>query len=337
MTLEDVLSGRGVRATASRALRGRRRRSRDGVVSSCRHRAPDGGGARARRARRPHAAASQPHRLSRSTAPAGIGDPRGLAGTTLGADLHTVTADEAPLRNLMHVVERSYLSACGPRRRRPTPARWPRPPRRSAGSASSASTSAPAQRRWRPSPRTSAVAATSSRSAATTSPSISPTPGDPTSRGRANQDAIWHLVRAASDDHETISYALAGEEDGGRCPDDQGASSRGIISSACCVSSVMLPSGSSVPASASYADAAHGADGRRRASLSGSASLRPTSSRGRCASRDASRCDGHAGRLFSPAFSTCRRPRSQVALDPAELQARAGIGAGREAGGLSAA
>jgi cell division protein FtsA len=41
----------------------------------------------------------------------GIGDPHGLAGRTLGADLHAVTADEAPLRNLVHVVERAYLSA----------------------------------------------------------------------------------------------------------------------------------------------------------------------------------------------------------------------------------
>ena len=42
---------------------------------------------------------------------AGIGDPLGLAGRTLGADLHAVTADEAPLRNMVHVVERAYLSA----------------------------------------------------------------------------------------------------------------------------------------------------------------------------------------------------------------------------------
>jgi len=41
----------------------------------------------------------------------GIGDPHGLSGRTLGADLHAVTADEAPLRNLVHVVERAYLSA----------------------------------------------------------------------------------------------------------------------------------------------------------------------------------------------------------------------------------
>src|SRR5262249_61718276 len=44
---------------------------------------------------------------------AGIGHPLGLAGTNLGADLHAVTADEAPLRNLLHVVERAYLSAAG--------------------------------------------------------------------------------------------------------------------------------------------------------------------------------------------------------------------------------
>src|SRR5262245_7536013 len=43
----------------------------------------------------------------------GIGDPLGLAGSKLGADLHAVTADDAPLRNMMHVVERAYLSAAG--------------------------------------------------------------------------------------------------------------------------------------------------------------------------------------------------------------------------------
>jgi cell division protein FtsA len=42
---------------------------------------------------------------------AGIGDPLGLAGKTLGSDLHAVTADEAPLRNMLHVVERAYLTA----------------------------------------------------------------------------------------------------------------------------------------------------------------------------------------------------------------------------------
>src|SRR5438477_354163 len=42
---------------------------------------------------------------------AGIGHPLGLAGKTLGSDLHAVTADDAPLRNMMHVAERAYLSA----------------------------------------------------------------------------------------------------------------------------------------------------------------------------------------------------------------------------------
>ena len=44
---------------------------------------------------------------------AGVGHPIGLAGRTLGADLHAVTADDAPLRNMVHVVERAYLSASG--------------------------------------------------------------------------------------------------------------------------------------------------------------------------------------------------------------------------------
>jgi len=37
-------------------------------------------------------------------------DPRGMAAARLAADLHTVSADEAPVRNLMVVVERCYLA-----------------------------------------------------------------------------------------------------------------------------------------------------------------------------------------------------------------------------------
>ena len=44
---------------------------------------------------------------------AGIADPRGLAANSLSVDLHAVTADEAPLRNLVHVAERAYLSVTG--------------------------------------------------------------------------------------------------------------------------------------------------------------------------------------------------------------------------------
>ena len=43
----------------------------------------------------------------------GIGEPLGLAGTMLGADLHAVTADEAPVDNLLQAIERAYLSAAG--------------------------------------------------------------------------------------------------------------------------------------------------------------------------------------------------------------------------------
>jgi cell division protein FtsA len=44
---------------------------------------------------------------------AGVADPRGIAGYRLGADLHAVTADDAPLRNLLHVIERAYLRVAG--------------------------------------------------------------------------------------------------------------------------------------------------------------------------------------------------------------------------------
>jgi cell division protein FtsA len=44
---------------------------------------------------------------------AAITEPHGLAGRKLGAEVHAVTADDAPLRNLLHVVERAYLSVAG--------------------------------------------------------------------------------------------------------------------------------------------------------------------------------------------------------------------------------
>lgn len=40
-------------------------------------------------------------------------DPRGLAARHMAADLHAVTADEPPLRNLMLTVERCYVAASG--------------------------------------------------------------------------------------------------------------------------------------------------------------------------------------------------------------------------------
>lgn len=43
----------------------------------------------------------------------GVRDPRGMAAERLAADLHAVTVDEGPLRNLLLVVERSYLSVAG--------------------------------------------------------------------------------------------------------------------------------------------------------------------------------------------------------------------------------
>jgi cell division protein FtsA len=44
---------------------------------------------------------------------AGIGEPLGLTGETLGSDVHVVTVDDVPLRHLLHVVERAYLSVSG--------------------------------------------------------------------------------------------------------------------------------------------------------------------------------------------------------------------------------
>jgi cell division protein FtsA len=43
----------------------------------------------------------------------GISDPRRMAGRRLVADLHAVSADDAPVRNLMLLVERCFLSVTG--------------------------------------------------------------------------------------------------------------------------------------------------------------------------------------------------------------------------------
>ncbi|MGH7342169.1 MAG: cell division protein FtsA, partial [Candidatus Rokuibacteriota bacterium] len=43
----------------------------------------------------------------------GAANPCGMAGTVLAADLHAVTVEDAPLRNLLHVVERAYLLPAG--------------------------------------------------------------------------------------------------------------------------------------------------------------------------------------------------------------------------------
>lgn len=42
-----------------------------------------------------------------------VRDPRGMAARELSADLHAVTADEAPVRNLLMVVERCHLAVAG--------------------------------------------------------------------------------------------------------------------------------------------------------------------------------------------------------------------------------
>jgi cell division protein FtsA len=44
---------------------------------------------------------------------AGVPNPRGMAGNLLAADFHAVTVEEAPLRNLLHVVERALLAPAG--------------------------------------------------------------------------------------------------------------------------------------------------------------------------------------------------------------------------------
>jgi cell division protein FtsA len=43
----------------------------------------------------------------------GVSNPRGLAGSLLAADFHAVMAEDAPLRNLFNVVERTFLTPIG--------------------------------------------------------------------------------------------------------------------------------------------------------------------------------------------------------------------------------
>ncbi len=43
----------------------------------------------------------------------GMRDPRGMAARKITADLHAVTADDAPVRNLLMVIERCYLNVAG--------------------------------------------------------------------------------------------------------------------------------------------------------------------------------------------------------------------------------
>lgn len=43
----------------------------------------------------------------------GMADPRGMSAKKLTLDLHAITADDAPVRNLMMAVERCYLNATG--------------------------------------------------------------------------------------------------------------------------------------------------------------------------------------------------------------------------------
>jgi cell division protein FtsA len=43
----------------------------------------------------------------------GVSDPRGMSGSRLTVDLHAVTADDMPVRNLMHAVECGHLAVTG--------------------------------------------------------------------------------------------------------------------------------------------------------------------------------------------------------------------------------
>jgi cell division protein FtsA len=144
----------------------------------------------------------------------GVRDPKGLAARQLSAHLHAVTADEAPLRNLLLLIERCYLGCDG----------------------------------LVASPYASALATTTQEEraigvtvidfgAGTTSISlfsdgrfvgadvipvgsqhitfdIAKALQTPLSEAERIKTLYGTLVSAQSDEHESLSYALAGEEDG---------------------------------------------------------------------------------------------------------------------------
>jgi cell division protein FtsA len=144
----------------------------------------------------------------------GVRDPRGLAARHLSAHLHAVTADEAPLRNLLLLIERCYLGCDG---------------LVAAPYASALATTTDEER---------AIGVTCiDLGAGTTSISmfsdgrfvgadvvpvgsqhitfdIAKTLQTPLSEAERIKTLYGTLVSAQSDEHESFSYSLAGEEDG---------------------------------------------------------------------------------------------------------------------------
>ena len=146
----------------------------------------------------------------------GASDPRGMAARQLSADLHTVTADEAPVRNLLLVVERCYLTVralvVGPY-------------------ASAIAATSEEERRLGVTcidigggTATVAVFAEGHFIHAATVPmggqhitfDIAHALQTPLAEAERIKTLYGTMIGAQSDEHEAFSYALAGEEDGAR-------------------------------------------------------------------------------------------------------------------------
>ena len=157
---------------------------------------------------------------------AGSHDPRGMAASRLSADLHTVAADEAPVRNLMLVVERCYLNV---RALIATPY------------ASALAATSEEERRLGVTcidigggTATVAAFADGHFIHAATIPvgghhitlDIAQALQTPLAEAERIKTLYGTMVVAQSDEYETFSYALAGEEDGHARTGDEGAACR---------------------------------------------------------------------------------------------------------------
>ena len=191
--------------TANTEIEGRRGRQ-------CRHRAPDGGRAHACGARRAHAPAHELHLLSagrryrhrRAARPGGQNARRGPArgDRRRGAAAQPAAGDRAGLPV-------GGRASCP----RPMPADLRRQPRRSGSSAWSRSTSVQAQPPWRPSRRghllsTDVVPVGGNHATLDLAHALSA----PAYEAERIKKDYGTLARVAPDDHELVSYVLAGED-----------------------------------------------------------------------------------------------------------------------------
>ena len=141
----------------------------------------------------------------------GVRDPRGMLASRFGVDMHMVTADMAPVRNLMLAVERCHLADRGHGRRRPMWRASRRSPTTRPISAPPSSTWAPGPRRWRYFRTADSSMPTDLRSAATTSPLTSPAASTPALHDSERIKTIYGSVFAGgADERDMITVTASG-------------------------------------------------------------------------------------------------------------------------------